>query len=754
LGLLSLHSKEFFLPTSINNLPITYGVSDLQRTYETDTFINSIRRREDFSFSSRLDSKSVSIALVQGSVLSAANNLSINDKSNTLVGNYIESEDNTIIESVDSFIINTDRFLVTDRFDTSSNTPLYKKHLLGKDIFPRTAGTDEIDYGTFFISQIQILDKNFQPISNQIVNIPKYVGSNLYSGAIYSNLNTSYDYINQMAEVYYVSYVYTIYATPGYQHKTEILNNQPIFEVATLEDLDPITGDLDVDAKAYLLQETDTYFLVQLPITTKYAFKKLSNTQLVVNPPKSVDANDLWNVSIPNSQVFGNVNGSIEKYYLAEYSNQLWNPSIPYKKADIEIPIIVNSRTLKVEHSNIQQILTSNMPIDILINDKSDNGLISFTTDPLKEGLTSPNGLIWTLWDNIRKVGITGADSQGGFIDIEGYILDSSTQNILCSYYYQEDNYTLNAIDFNPLSNQLVLENTIVLFLMPSSQVTTQSLFYLVVNPSGRVINSNWSLFDNSTETLFSGNTLYYQEVPDWEVNPTTIFQDTYSIEGSGTFFVVGEVNISENISIKDLKLIDSRVQGGGLKPSVILDRKKKNPEISWFWDIGFKDGIYYPGTKTCLVQVPVEIMSGAGGVLTSLQIKDIISRHMSPGTYPVSKAYGKDVSITEVLSTDDEVTINWLSIPDTYYNIYYSSLSTGPWTLVNGTPQQDVGADNTITISSLTPNQLYYIMIVPGDVIESQFIPLCEQPISQQNNTAQLWPGLNNTVVIRTLRG
>ncbi len=73
-------------------------------------------------------------------------------------------------------------------------------------------------------------------------------------------------------------------------------------------------------------------------------------------------------------------------------------------------------------------------------------------------------------------------------------------------------------------------------------------------------------------------------------------------------------------------------------------------------------------------------------------------------------------------------------------YNVYIASDPRGPWTKVNTTPLSNVSIGNQYTITGLQNNELYYIMVIAGQIDASDnFVAICGQPIS--NNPE---PGLS----------
>jgi hypothetical protein len=62
------------------------------------------------------------------------------------------------------------------------------------------------------------------------------------------------------------------------------------------------------------------------------------------------------------------------------------------------------------------------------------------------------------------------------------------------------------------------------------------------------------------------------------------------------------------------------------------------------------------------MVEVPVDILEGAGGTFKTNEVSNIINRHTAAGVYAVKRAYGIEVTITGVIPLIDGINIGWVS--------------------------------------------------------------------------------------------
>ncbi len=96
-------------------------------------------------------------------------------------------------------------------------------------------------------------------------------------------------------------------------------------------------------------------------------------------------------------------------------------------------------------------------------------------------------------------------------------------------------------------------------------------------------------------------------------------------------------INIVPNSSLRDLVLIDTRSQGGGLLEEITNEIiKKSNSEADSYWDIGFYDGQSYQGNAVNLIRIPKSLLKSNGGNFTKEEIEIIVNKHVALGVLPI----------------------------------------------------------------------------------------------------------------------
>lgn len=631
---------------------VTFGTS-------IDIKVNVIKRRESIVYQSSVPANSTNIAFVGGAKISSEKNLSIADRSTSLAANRVRELNFTTIVATKTFNISTDNFVVTDVFVDETNTlsplPLFLKHTLNTTLVPRDADGD-LDNGVTLL-EITLLDSLLQPIKTNELKIDRT------KGIIYNNLvskfTSSGDYV-----AYYVKYV--VNDNGSINNYISLLDNETIYSLAEFDDLTIFMTIKTDGRKVYLIEEIPSGFAVTLPIIGTYAFQSLNSARIKILPPVPQGIADTWFTRIANGKFVTQVRGLQKKYFIAEFLSQAFDPEPPTKKVTLETSTILSSTVIKLDQENIRQDSALSLYINILVNDKDDVGQAAFTTDSSIVGNVASNGKPWNQWSNTNRFGIRSIDHTKGFIDIDGLVLKSDWV-ITSNYYHNEDKYEFTLVNFNPISNKNVLTSRVSLFIDPDGigESSTQTLYFLRSDETGKVVESNWPDFDNDTmQWTVSGLDVYYESYPSWKpTSPHVVFVDSFTVEGtSGDFLLLGDITAASATHPDEFESMDSRRRGGGIIDTEIDDLVATFPEAQWYWDVGYWDGIPYPGNASYLAEVPVDILTDAGGVFTQAQVTDIINKHTAAGVYSVVKAYGLEVTVSGINPSANSITLEWVS--------------------------------------------------------------------------------------------
>ena len=653
------------------NIRATLGhsfiVSPVDIELHVDTFINVLKRREQILYRTTCPSQAASVSYIVSSQVTSSSNLAIADRSTSLAANRVRDEDITVTSSTKTFTIDTENFVVTDEFTDEIRTitaiPLFYKHVLNDDNIERDSDGDIIS--TIKIISIDILDAQLQPIRTPEIKI------DTTKGIIYNNLLSEYNNSGDYNH-YYIKYL--VNDNGIVKTYIDLLDNIPTYSLATFDDLTSSLQIIIDGRKVYLIEEVADGYEVTLPIIGTYAFKATTSSRIKILSPVIIDTEDPWYVRVTNGKFFTQLNGTLYKYYVAEFLSQSFAPEPPIKQVTGVEATVLSGNLIKLDHIEILEDDILGLYVNLLIDNKNGVARAAYTTDASLVGETGGNNKDWQKWSSDSRYGIRSIDHRTGLVEIEGIEL-AAGDIITATYAFVETNYEVATIDFNPISNNEALTTRVALYIDPdvAGLTKTQTLFYLKIDETGKIIESNWADFDNDTQTyIHDGVAIYYDQLPSFlqttnslepdYIDPAThLFVDEYSVEGtqSGSFLILGDITVAEAIGIRDLTTIDSRVRGGGIAESKVEEAWNLEPEIAWCWDIGCWDGLPFPGNACYLVEVPLTIMEGAGGVFRSDEIRDIVLRHTAEGIYPIIKAYGVDIDYTS-LTTGNGITISW----------------------------------------------------------------------------------------------
>jgi hypothetical protein len=724
-----------------------FQVNSVPFTDTIPTRLNIKKRREYVRYRTLSNQNNINLSYLIGDEVTPTNNFFISDKSTSLTQNRIPSSQQVTVDSTKSISVNVDKFLITDVFteetSTKAATPLFFVHKL------KNFNSDLEDFSELSLLSIEFANYNFNPIE-----LDEYV-LDVSEGLVYNNIENEYDSNSGTIDVTFVKY--TVRQISGSTQTInvyrELVNNSPIFEQATFDDIDSF-GILKTDVKKYLIEPQPGFssFLVTLPVFAQYAYKETPESRIKVLPPAATNLSLPWYPRITNGQFVTSLQASDTtfrnyKYYIPEFNSQIFNPYPPYKLIIEQEATYISSNIIKVPKKLVLDTAIG-LNIELIVEDREGNTKYAYTTDEEK--------LQYLFEGSIQYVnGILSIDGPNGFIELVNSIHDDD--KVTVSYYVEENEYEFNFIDFNPSNNLEILNQRIVIYVVPESTQTgqlTQSLYYLVVNTLGQIIYSSQAASDSddaitSKMTLedfnsstgqpyvnfyydrestasglnyrFGGDPTYREEfsfVDKYTVDSVLLTADVVSgagaeenFEDNSRLLVLADIYVGEGESAGDLSRFDIRIPGGGIKEDNLQQALNQQPEVSWYWDLNARRS--YPGVGAFMAEVPQTLLTGHGGNFTMDQINDVIERHMKMGGYAVVKTYGIDPVITDITTTSGEVTFSWPSYgSEVTYNVYSSVSIDSGFTRDNNILITDVPTGNEYTISGVSASTKYFVKI------------------------------------------
>ncbi len=585
-----------------------FTITSIPIAVNSDIRFNILKRRELIKYQTNIDNNLVNLSYVISKELFSTESVFISDRSTDLVANRVPELINAIIFNAKTISLSVDKFLVTDIFiGDIERVPLFWKHVLK-------------NFDQQIIHEFSIKDQNFNTTNTQDVILDKQ------NGILYSNLQ------NSSEQFFYISY--SVGDGNSISSFVELLDNEPIFRLATIEDLDD-EGNLDIDNKVYLIDQfASNFFEIQFSKANLYAVKEDSAAKIkLLLPPKTTNDNP-WFVSVTNGNFLTTLyldssTPSLFQYNLPEFETQIFNPEFPFKFKELEVATQVDTKVLQTLKRNID----SSKFIDVILRNPDRSIRYAFTTNTSKIGLPFENSVVF-------QNGIRSIDRQNGLIDLIISIKD--TDIIETSYYYSEDQLEIIDINFNPIQNSFVLGKQIIFYIVPNTN-RTKTLFYLVADKRGIIEFGNQIDNQNLLDDIETGS-FYFDTT-------SNSFLQKYTVQASALnsykYFILGSVFVSNRSSVSNSVLFDVRKRGGGLIKDRIKELAEINPEVMFCADIGNWDGIPYPGNGSVLVEVPVYLNSQNGGLFSESEIIQTVERHMAFGIYPIVRGYGLDIKPT-----------------------------------------------------------------------------------------------------------
>lgn len=747
---------------TISDVKHQVTVDSVPITIDTPTRVNIKKRRERVVYRTLSNRDNINISYLIGQDTVPSNNLFVSDRSTSITQNRIPSVENLQIKTTGSLTLGVDKFLVTSKFTvetpTRPETPLFFAHTLSQ--FNPTV----LNFENKTLLSLEFADHNLKPIK-----VSDYVLDSS-TGEVFNNLENSFNNSTTDFEITFVKYtVRTIVgSTQTITIHHELLSNAPIFSLADFDDIDSFGNIKSTSPYKYLVDEEvgGEQFIVTLQSIQKYAYKETPESRIKILSPTALDNTVPWNVRVTNGQFITSLESSPGvfsnyKYRIPEFTAQIFQPFPPYKFQPEEKAEFITTTIVKVA-KNIVVNTGLGLFMDVRVKNSAGTTKFVYSNDPSKTGTLYLGGTLY------YTDGVLSVDAKSGFIELTDEVRDDD--DIIVTYFTEETEYELTAIDFNPINNLNILTQRVAIYIAPetySSGDLDRGLFYLVINSLGEIVYSNQvaenpESINPSTQKMFSEDffadgtprhQFFYDKTSTASglqsrigeasevYAPDFSFIDKYSVESilfnssvtvSGhpsnftenpKFLILGDIYVGENQSPESLSKFDVRVQGGGLKEDNKRAALEQQPEAAWYWDLN--QNRPYPSVGAFLAEIPQSVHEDFGGTFTRDQIVDVVHRHMKIGGYAIVNTYGIDPVILEENSATTSGTIyfEWPSYgSDVSYDVYLSTAIDTGFVAQNSSSISDIAAGNSILLSGLSSSTKYYTQLgATKDDVESR---------------------------------
>jgi hypothetical protein len=367
---------------------------------------------------------------------------------------------------------------------------------------------------------------------------------------------------------------------------------------------------LVVNSDNYLRTNDEAYFTAT---RAYYYLMPTAYSAIYLKKPQYVTPDDDWYIRVKNGRFRrrmdsnGNVvpsgQGTLWEYAIPEYDYQMWdlNYGPPYKES-------LNERVELIEQQTVQLQRTP------LFIDPS-----SVLNNPSYPGFP-PSGFIkiYVNEELVPEDEILDWDVYNGWVRV-AQILDNR-DDLVATYKYEENFYEYSGF----VGSGGIFPD-----------VPPFTFYELDLNPTP----------SHSYDVYASGLVAHvflrpYLDVDNRTVVTSEALYHNFSGVASGVYdFKLGSLALGPNCTTDDVTLIDTRTRGGGLNK---LGREEVDkvidvqPEVEFYWDVGYFDGQAFPSNGVIVINVPKRVLADHGGVFNEDEVRQKVMKHMALGEYPI----------------------------------------------------------------------------------------------------------------------
>lgn len=296
----------------------------------------------------------------------------------------------------------------------------------------------------------------------------------------------------------------------------------------------------------------------------RHVVKYNEETRIRVSGISSSFRRDPWYPKINLGKILKTYNGKTYTFSIPEYENQLWDPVYGRPFIQIEAPLTFMS-------DKKYSVGFSNIYY-------SDKNLI-IKTDI---GAEIPNI-------------VEDVDERNGFIYLNSIV--GKDVNLEASFIIKANFYTYRDLNLNPAieHNPGMAGRFALIYMKPSE-----------INPDGIVRKKS-----------------IYHKIGNSILNAINSLP-----ESNEPILLLGAFHVRQTNNYEDTSLIDTRTRGGGVKESLYEKSLDFNKNIYSSADVGFVDGVPYPGSSVMIAEIPEDLKQ----VMTTAEIKRRIAKHVTLG--------------------------------------------------------------------------------------------------------------------------
>lgn len=677
-------------------------ISSAADTYEQLRFItlpvvsHVHKRIESFMYLDDIKSSAVGLDYFESSELNSKYNIFIADRSHQVPANSLRKVDSrqgfakllsaSYSSSYSNVLISNQSFI--DEFN--KERPLFYKHKLPENTV--SVNLEVVQFG------------------NSVIVDTGYAVS-IEDGAIYTNYSNYFNHETGNYKLYFI----TSTLSAGGQVK-ELLNPVPVVSEATWEDIDDSTGELFEEIAVYTKEKNTSGYTFYFNFADTWWCKPETKSLIRCGPPAGEKSDEPWYMRVSNGDISTIVNGAAQRYWLPEYLTQPFQPSFPYIYSAYNKMLYVNDKVITATRASLAIDPLNSRHVVVYIYDYEGNLLKIWTTN---EGLSGTRFSNTDVYYETNK--ILCYDNSSGFVVFNESILPS--QQFFAEYYYEADDLELTSLNLNPVQNKNLLNQSIVLYIVPNADQDDHGLHYLLVEADGYISYCSQSLgfsYPNlqrlNEDGTFNDQTIiglkYISDIDD----NTFVNLYTAGYENSHAYLILAEVNVLDRSSLKDTYTYDVRLKGNALT-ELSTEKFLKNPKaLNSVYGYG-EDGAVVALNNTVVIQVPLSVLTEYGGGLAEDKAVELVKKYLAAGTYPIIDWTYPWSEVSLEVSVPGEVTASWSwEGPDYTYRLYKRIEDV--WILVDEVDSSTPTTFSYVDTDVVVDDVVYYeVRVVDGDI-------------------------------------
>jgi len=374
---------------------------------------------------------------------------------------------------------------------------------------------------------------------------------------------------------------------------------------------------LNVHGDSYLKTGDEAYF------TAKRSYFYLMPTAyraIYLKKPEHVVGADDWYVRVKNGRFRRRMdaNGAVVpsgygiffEYAVPEYDYQIWNTTWgpPYKESIYERVELLDKQTIQLQRTPVF------IDSDAVLNNPDDPGF------PPSDYLA-----VFVNSDLVPPAGVLDWDIYNGTVKLAQFM--TQRDDVVVTYSYEE-----NYVDYTGFVGSggiYPTEPPFPFFDLDLNPTPTHNYELWASGYLAHIFLKPHSVIDDGEggygqPTVTENNTLYH--------NFTGVPSGVYD-------FKLGIISVGPHCKITDLNVIDVRSRSGGLNKLGIEDIDKVKlvqPEVEFYWDVGYFDGQAVPANGVLVVRIPKSVLDTNGGPFGKDEVRQKVMKHMALGEYPI----------------------------------------------------------------------------------------------------------------------